>query len=177
MIQKGLLEARQGSGTFVARPSAELLEDSLTFFVRFNTSGFFDLLEARMALEVQIAELAAMRCTEEDIRIIEARLLELESVVDDPNLYIEADIVFHTALAEAAKNKVLRLLIDSIRGATRENIRILLKLHPKAVDEAMKHHRRILLAIKEHLPEKAREAMREHLEIVREELQELDLGQ
>lgn len=176
MIQKGLLEVRQGAGTYVASPSAELLSDSLSFYVRLNESGFYDLLEARLALEVEIAELAARRCTDEDMRLISERYTELEAVVDDPEQYVEADILFHAALAQAARNEVLKLLLDSIRGATRENIRILVEQHERAVGDAMNYHQRILASVLQRSPEETRNAMREHLESVRRELQELDLG-
>lgn len=174
MVQKGLLEVRQGSGTYVASPSIELLRDSLSFFVRFTDSGLFDLLEARFALEVQIAELAARRSTPEDVALIQARLEELEKSLDDPDLYIEADVRFHAALARAAKNEILLLLLDSIRGAMRENVRVLVTRHPHAVEDAMFYHRRITQAIQEASPADARENMRLHLESVRLELHELE---
>jgi GntR family transcriptional repressor for pyruvate dehydrogenase complex len=177
MVQKRLLEVRQGSGTYVACPTAELLGDSLTFFVKLNATGFYELLETRVALEVQIAELAAIRCTQEDILMMETRLSELELVLGDADQYVEADICFHTSLAEAAKNTVLRLLLNTIRGATRENIRLLTKRHPTATEEAMKHHRLIIKAIKQHQPEEAREAMRKHLDSVRDDLQDLEAAQ
>lgn len=174
MVQKGLLEVRQGSGTFVASPSVELLRDSLSFFVRFTDSGLFDLLEARFALEVQIAELAALRSTPEDVALITTRLDELENSLDDPDRYIEADIRFHATLARAAKNEILLLLLDSIRGAMRENIRFLLSHHPDAVEDAMFYHRRITQAIQHGSAAEARENMRLHLESVRLELQGLE---
>jgi GntR family transcriptional repressor for pyruvate dehydrogenase complex len=174
MVQKGLLEVRQGSGTFVASPTVELLRDSLSFFVRFNESGFSDLLEARLGLEVQIAELAARRNTQADNELLEACLKELELVTDNSERYIEADILFHKALAQAAKNEILQLFLDSIRDAMRENIRLLLERHPKAVEEAMHYHRQIARAVQEHMPEEARNAMRAHLESVRQELHELE---
>lgn len=174
MIQKGLLEVRQGAGTYVACPSAELLSDSLTFFVLLTDSGFYDLLEARLALEVEIAELAARRCSDEDMHLISERYTRMEAVVDDPEGYVEADILFHAALAQAAKNEVLQLLLDSIRGATRENIRVLVERHEQAVGDAMDYHQRILRSILQKSPEEARDAMREHLESVRRGLQELE---
>jgi len=174
MVQKGLLEVRQGSGTFVASPSVELLRDSLSFFVRFTDSGLFELLEARFALEVQIAELAARRSTEEDVALIVACLDELEHVLHDPDRYIEADIRFHAALARAAKNEILLLLLDSIRGALRENVRVLVTRHPHAVEDAMYYHRRITQAIQQGSGADARENMRMHLESVRLELHELE---
>src|SRR4051794_13942333 len=42
LVQKGLLEVRQGSGTYVARPSIEFLRDSLDSFIRFNKSALID---------------------------------------------------------------------------------------------------------------------------------------
>jgi GntR family transcriptional repressor for pyruvate dehydrogenase complex len=174
MVQKGLLEVRQGSGTYVASPSVELLRDSLSFFVRFSDSGLFDLLEARFALEVQIAELAARRSTPQDVTDIVACYEELERSVEDPDRYIEADIGFHAALARAAKNEILLLLLDSIRGALRENVRVLVTRHPHAVADAMHYHRRITQAIQQGSPDEARENMRMHLESVRLGLHELE---
>jgi len=174
MVQKGLLEVRQGSGTFVASPTVELLRDSLSFFVRFNESGFSDLLEARLGLEVQIAELAARRGTQKDYEMLGACLKELELATGDPQRYIEADILFHKALAKAAKNEILQLFLDSIRDAMRENIRLLLERHPNAVEEAMHYHHQIARSVQEGLPEEARNAMRAHLESVRQELHELE---
>lgn len=174
MVQKGLLEVRQGSGTYVASPSVELLRDSLSFFVRFSDSGLFDLLEARFALEVQIADLAARRSTPEDVSRIAACYDDLRRAVDDPDRYIEADIRFHAALARAAKNEILLLLLDSIRGALRENVRVLVTRHPHAVEDAMYYHQRITQAIQQGSAADAREAMRMHLESVRLGLHELE---
>jgi GntR family transcriptional repressor for pyruvate dehydrogenase complex len=174
MVQKGLLEVRQGSGTFVASPSIDLLRDSLSFFVRFTDSGLYDLLEARFALEVQIAELAARRRTQEDVDLIVACLDDLERSVGNPDRYIEADIRFHATLARAAKKEILLLLLDSIRGALRENVRVLVTRHPQAVENAMHYHRRITQAIRQGSAADARENMRLHLESVRLELHELE---
>jgi DNA-binding FadR family transcriptional regulator len=176
LVQKGLLEVRPGSGTFVARPSAEFLRDSLDFFVRFHDTGLHDLIEARYALEVQIADLAAQRASEEALQFIDDCLRELELTVGDPERYIEADVCFHSALAQAAQNGILQLLLTSIRGALRQNIRVLLGHHPTAVEDAMRSHRLIARAVREHSAERARAAMQEHLGDVKRQLEELDAG-
>jgi len=64
--------------------------------------------------------------------------------------------------------------LDSIRGALRENIRVLVQHHPTAVQEAMSYHRRIARAVRARDRVQARAAMWEHLESVRRDLQELD---
>src|SRR4051812_36076543 len=81
LVQKGLLEVRPGSGTYVARPNSEFLRDTLDHFIRFNKSALFDLIEARRAIEVEIAEMAATRATDEDRELIAAALARLESSV------------------------------------------------------------------------------------------------
>jgi GntR family transcriptional repressor for pyruvate dehydrogenase complex len=174
LVQKGLLEVRAGSGTFVARPTTEFLRDTLDHFIRFNKSALFDLIEARRVIEVEIAEMAAERATHDDQVLIAAALERLESSVGSLEPYTEADVHFHSVLAHAAKSEILELLLDSIRGALRENIRVLVQHHPTAVEEAMGYHRRIAQAVCEHDPVEARTAMSEHLESVRRDLQDLD---
>jgi GntR family transcriptional repressor for pyruvate dehydrogenase complex len=172
--QKGLLEVRPGSGTYVARPSIEFLRDSLDFFIRFNSSALYDLVEARRSLEVEIAGLAAQRAGSEDYELIESYLNEMEITIKDHDSYVEADICFHEALARAAKNEILQLLLSSIRGALRKKIGILVKHHPLAVETAMQYHRRIAKAVRQRDEGEARSAMREHVEDVGRGLQELE---
>ena len=173
LTQKGLLEVRPGSGTYVARPSAEVLEDSLAFLIRFNETALYDLFEARLLIEVEIAGLAAERATEEDRELIAERFEQLESAMGDFEAYVEADIRFHTALAGATRNEIYRLLLSSIRGALRQIIRFFVKHNPAVLEEAHLYHQRILQAIQKQCPEEARVAMRQHLETAHRGLQEL----
>lgn len=173
LVQKGLLEVRPGSGTYVVRPGTEFLRDFLDLFVRTNEFGLFDLIEARQALEVQIAELAAQRATEDDCRSISRYMEELSGGALDPERYIEADVGFHAALGKAARNEILQQLLTSIRGAMRENIRILVTHRPVAVEGATSAHRRIAEAICNHDSGEARLAMQDHLQGIWRQLQEM----
>ena len=144
---------------------------SIELYLRFNGPALLDLVEARRTIETEIAELAATRATEEDCQRIVECLAAMEAVVNIPDFYVNADVRFHAELARAAKNPVLELLLESIRGAMRENIRVVVLSHPTAVEEAMGFHRRIAQAIMSHSPESARIAMCEHLESVGRQLQ------
>jgi len=177
LVQKGLLEVRPGSGTYVARPNTDFLRDTLDHFIRFNKTALFDLIDARRAIEAEIAEMAAKRATGEDRVLVAAALERLETSVGSLEPYTEADIHFHSTLALVARNEILKLLLDSIRGALRENISVLVRHHATAVEEAMHYHRRIACAVLENKPLEARTAMSEHLESVRRDLQELDAGE
>jgi GntR family transcriptional repressor for pyruvate dehydrogenase complex len=173
LVQKGLLEVRPGSGTYVARPGTEFLRDFLDLFVRTSEFGLFHLVEARQALEVQIAELAATRATEDDCRAIEQYLGEMSAEAFDPEQYIEADVSFHAALGKAARNEILQQLLTSIRGAMRENIRILVTRRPVSMEDAMSAHRRIAKAVRNHAGGEARLAMQDHLQGIWRQLEEM----
>ncbi len=173
LVQKGLVEVRPGLGTFIARPSSELLSDTLTSFIHFNSSGLLDLVEARRILEVEIAACAAKRATADDRVIVETYLKAMDDAMDDFDAYIDADVLFHQALGLAAGNEILRVLLDSMREAMRENIRTLVTLHPESVREATTHHRAIAEALRQQDPEAARDAMRGHLAGVERGLREL----
>jgi len=174
LVQKGLLEVRPGSGTYVARPSSEFLQDSLDVFVRANNAALLELVEARRPIEIEIAGLAAQRATATDTHAVAHWLAEMEAARGDHEAYIAADIQFHEALAQAAKNRILQSLLVSIRGAIGTNIRVLAQRHPVAVDEAMGCHRRIADAIQRQSPRDARAAMQQHLDGLRRRVQELE---
>jgi GntR family transcriptional repressor for pyruvate dehydrogenase complex len=86
----------------------------------------------------------------------------------DSNVYIEADLDFHLALAEAAANPIVLSLIDSIVGLLREQRFRIFRVEG-GPDRGQQHHRRILEAIQRHDAQGARSAMQDHLSQVRED--------
>jgi GntR family transcriptional repressor for pyruvate dehydrogenase complex len=86
----------------------------------------------------------------------------------DSEAYIEADLDFHLALAEAAANPLILSLLDSIVGVLREQ-RLRIFRVEGGPERGQFHHQRILEAIEQRDPVKAREAMRAHLQQVRED--------
>src|ERR1700694_3815911 len=73
-----------------------------------------DVLEAREALEVKLAELAATHRGDADLAAMRAALAMMESEIDAGGLGIEGDSAFHHAIALAARNQVLLHLIDAM---------------------------------------------------------------
>lgn len=171
--RKNLIVVRPGSGAYVVEPTTELLSESLKLLVQFNAQNLFELIEARKALEVEIAGLAAERATPEDLEEIRHWLEEMKRNFETPERYVEADLAFHASLAKAAKNAMLLIMLKSVRAAMRQNIFILASQHPTARQEAMRAHHQIFEAIRERNPSKARETMREHLDQVAQGLQDL----
>jgi GntR family transcriptional repressor for pyruvate dehydrogenase complex len=92
----------------------------------------------------------------------------MDEAGDDANAFIEADLDFHLALAEAAANPLILSLIDSIVALLREQ-RIGVFRVEGGPERGQYHHKRILAAIERHDPEGARKAMRAHLDQVRQD--------
>lgn len=124
LAHAGLLEIRQGAGTFV-RATSEL---SGVMRRRFAGSGHRDVLELRRALEVEAARLAAERRTSADLGLIDAALRRREHAWASgvTETFVQADAAFHHALLAAAHNTALAELYadlgDVLRGDLREAV-------------------------------------------------------
>jgi DNA-binding FadR family transcriptional regulator len=126
------------------------------------------LSELRLILEPGIAALAAERVKREDLQALREAVAVMERAQKDPEAYIEADLDFHLALAEAAANPLILSLIDSIVGLLREQ-RIKIFNVEGGPQRGQFHHKRILEAMERGDAEQARSAMRAHLEQVRQD--------
>jgi len=120
------------------------------------------LVELRQILEPEIAALAATRTDDQLLPTMREAVATMDSHLHDADAYIEADLDFHLAMAEAAGNPLVLCLLDSIVGLLPEQ-----RLRIFRVDGGPKrgqfHHKRILEAIEWRSPEAARELMRAHL--------------
>jgi GntR family transcriptional regulator, transcriptional repressor for pyruvate dehydrogenase complex len=115
LVHAGLLETRQGSGTYVrsVTPGAD-------WEPRLRRAAVLEAYEVREALEVQAARLAASRRTEADIEALFACLAERGRVLGDDVRFVEADLAFHRAVVAAAHNPLLAEMFDSFAAVLRE---------------------------------------------------------
>jgi GntR family transcriptional regulator, transcriptional repressor for pyruvate dehydrogenase complex len=167
--EKGLVEAYSGRGTFITDGTSQAVRQSLDLMVKIGQpEGSTHLAEVRAILEPEIAALAASRAQDSDLAVLREAVAVMDRAQKDPDAYIEADLDFHLALAEAASNPLILSLIDSIVGLLREQ-RLRIFNVPGGPERGQFHHKRILEAMERRDPDKAREAMRAHLEQVRED--------
>ena len=106
----GLLEVRQGDGTYV-RASNRFLANMKQQYAKVSLD---DITEARNALEVTLAHLAAERRNEQDLAEISATLAKREELTDNIKENTHADIEFHMSIARASHNSILMDLYQSI---------------------------------------------------------------
>jgi len=161
LAQKGLVQVRPGSGTYVAQPTATFIADTLHLFLRLNPDLLLDFIESRIAIETETAAMAAERATARSIQALEKTVDDMNVYRDEPDRYVEGDLAFHIELARATGNQVLVLLITSLRAALRENIRYFVS-HPEVIERSLRYHRQIYEAVAAHQPDAARAAMRLH---------------
>ncbi len=121
LVHAGMLERRQGSGTYVISDS----ELGTAMGRQIAGAHQRDVLEVRRCLEVEAARLASQRRSE-------AQLAELTELHDqraaayskgDLDAATEADLAFHRRIAEAAGNPVLLALYETLLDAVVANIR------------------------------------------------------
>lgn len=121
----GILDAQQGSGTYIKQYDPEALGRLMTIYSVLDDISLDDLFEVRAVLESQMARLATMRCTPENLRKMEESLAEgrafLEKCKNAPSSK-EATMQkffqlnsFHNAIAAAAQNRYLLQLMDAFR--------------------------------------------------------------
>jgi GntR family transcriptional repressor for pyruvate dehydrogenase complex len=167
--EKGLVEAYPGRGTFITSETSNTIRITLDRMLKTGQlEGTLQLVEVREILEPEIAALAAVRADDETIRELRDAIRVMDESGDDPDAYIEADLDFHLALAEAAANPIILSLIDSIVAVLREQRMRIFKVDGGPT-RGQYHHKKILDAVEHRNVSGAREAMRAHLQQVRED--------
>ena len=143
LIQAGLLEAKQGKGTFViAKKRLEV--ELINSLVKADSK---DISEVRNFLEENIVVLAIKHATEEDLDRIEFSLKNRNNNLDEVKENTEADINFHMSIAQATHNV---LLIDLYQYISKYFVTyIASKIEKKeSVEEIDKLHKELFLSIK-----------------------------
>ncbi len=168
LVSMGLLEQRQGQGTFVASPASE--SNPLASIMNGQDATLEELLEVRMGLECNAAVLAAMRATDEDISDLKKYIDAMVQDQSKGGLGNDADVSFHMSIAFATKNNIqiniMRNLYDLLFHGIKENLNHLYS-EPESIEEIIRTHLKIYHCIKDHDPEGAYYAMREHIDFVR----------
>jgi DNA-binding FadR family transcriptional regulator len=117
LVHAGVLECRQGSGTYVI--STDELSGVVTR--RLAAARHAEAVEVRRALEVEAARLAAVRRTPQDRIALDRALGEREAAWRSGRVgeFVEADAVLHTVIVAAAHNAMLAELYASVGTAMR----------------------------------------------------------
>ena len=168
--QRGLVEIRPGRGTFITNGTTDSIRNSLGMLMKFGgKNGSMNLVEVREILEPEIAALAATRITDEFITAMQDAVKIMDDTgLDNVDVFVEADLDFHLALAEGTQNPFIPILMDSIIDLLREQ-RKRTGVTRGGLQRGQIHHKKILDAVTRRDPQLARQAMHDHLQQVRED--------
>ncbi|MFI8308559.1 FadR/GntR family transcriptional regulator [Streptomyces sp. NPDC085927] len=121
LAHNGLLDIRQGSGTYVVATS----ELAGVMHRRFADADPGDIAELRSTLEASAARLAARRRTEKDLKQLGTLLLRREEAWEsgEAEPFVAADTTFHLAVVAASHNDVLTTLYADLSEVLRDWLR------------------------------------------------------
>jgi GntR family transcriptional repressor for pyruvate dehydrogenase complex len=160
----GQVQMRPGQGTYVANGPLKFTDQLLGDGVLKTEKDFQDLIEARLAIETELAALCAKRATDDEMQQLEKIINAMKRSVNETGKeFLELDVEFHFAIANFSKSKVLAQLLGAIRGMLQEEIN---KSSLIPGDRGLAHagHLKVFQAMAKRNSSKARDAMREHLE-------------
>jgi DNA-binding FadR family transcriptional regulator len=166
---EGLIWRHVGRGTFVGNRPVETVQDLADVTRRTNPAG---VMEARLALEPELARLAALHATPADVDEL-AECVRESRAAGDWRTYEYWDNRLHRAVAQATANVVLLALFDSLNTIRRTVVWGRLRrfaTRPDSTHHSFTEHDRLVRAIAERDPAAAADAMRLHLRSVRDHL-------
>lgn len=171
----GVLETRQGAGTYVTALDPSTLLGPLGVLVDLQRpENIIDLMSVRRVLEVEAAGRAALRISDAELAAAGDVLLRMERMLDDGTIdhdaAMEVDVDFHRVIAQASGNPTLTAMINGLAGRTLR-ARMWRALHDEGV-ERITHaeHQAILAAMIARDPDAARLRMGVHLLNVEQDL-------
>lgn len=166
--REGLIEARQGSGTYVAAtPTRRSFRIDATELR--SIDDILRVVELRLGVEVEAASLAAERRTKSDLNRMESLLDRMDAAIARGDSAVDFDFEFHRAIADATRNAHFRAFLDLLgplvipRGTVARSL-----LQPGAdarvyLRRIQAEHRAIQAAIVAGDAAAARRAARQHL--------------
>jgi GntR family transcriptional repressor for pyruvate dehydrogenase complex len=162
LISMGVLQSRQGAGTFIVDGPPALDSEPLRLLAQLHGFSFEHMFETRLVLEVGAAGLAAERATGEQLATMSEQIADMFASLKDPQQFLVHDVAFHRAVAAASGNPTLATLVEMVSAILYERRRETIE-RAHDFNEALELHRRVYRAIRARKPDEAREAMREHI--------------
>lgn len=160
----GIIHSKQGAGTFVAEveDSPTLNSSPLRMMAALHGFTSDEMFEARLALEMSIAGMAAERATSEQMTLMAEEIAGMYASLGDPEQYLVHDMQFHQTIAAASNNRILTSLMNMIATILFDSRSKTVK-RAKDLKQSAEQHHNIYRAMRERQPEAARQAMHDHL--------------
>lgn len=163
----GVVKARRRAGTFIQAGPPALDSQPLKLLAALHDLSSEEIFEARGALEVFAAGLAARRATSEQRLAIADAVTAMFASIEDPQVFLLNDVRFHQTVAAAANNSVMSAMVDMVAALVYERRHHTIE-RASDLREAAQMHQRVYDAIRRRNAAAARDAMAEHLRVALE---------
>lgn len=158
----GVIEIRTGSGIYVAHNVSKrtnLLSD--------KGVGPFEILESRLIIEAEACALAATRISDAQLAQLRTAIEEMEEEEKQSNASEKADQKFHSIIAQACQNSAISSVVNwlwKLRNESDLSNLFLARIRKEGVHPSIQEHKHILTALEQRDPDKAKAAMKLHIE-------------
>jgi GntR family transcriptional repressor for pyruvate dehydrogenase complex len=143
---QGVIESRQGGGTFVRTADTEALIPPLAAAILRGQRELTEVLEVRELIEPGIARLAARRATAEHVAELEQLLERQRECIANERPFVDEDTAFHYTLARASDNHILlrlhNVILDLLRESRQSDLHV-----PDRPQMSLRGHEAILAAV------------------------------
>jgi len=168
LVGRGVVELQPGRGAFVRNMSSDVLVNPESLILLLKQETLMHAIEVRKALEVEAIGLATERATDEDLAEMERILRKMQRSAKSPENAFRHSPGFHLAIAHATHNPLMVNMVKSFVSLLKDHA-ALGKFVPEAQEREYRLHAELFDAIASRNVAEARQHMRKHLEISKED--------
>ena len=165
----GIVDIKRGDGTYIATGSGKVVFDPLLFSLIVSQPRFAELKELRVILEKNVARLAVLNATPEDLRCLRNCVERTQSLKarasKNYDELLSLDLEFHDVLGRASKNTPLQTIYSFVMQYFKPYIEQSLRKQKDFSRESAEAHTQILEAVEQRNPARAEAAVEESNEI------------
>lgn len=162
----GVLTQKTGAGTHLRTDASSILGEPMRFLVLLDSISHFELFEARLIVEPELAARAAERATSEHLRLLRGAIDAMAASGGESEKVAEADLAFHNGIFHAAGNRVCQSMFTVIHRSLLSSIAETSRFVD--VEHTLRFHEAIYDAIHGRDAARARRMMTEHVMDARE---------
>ncbi|MDR1519634.1 MAG: FadR family transcriptional regulator [Planctomycetota bacterium] len=159
--ERGLIQSRNGDGSYVSKPGAETAARAVSRIITTNCINNQNLHDARLILETATVRLAAVNAAPGEIARLEATIAEMSDLTMPYDEWLAIDMDFHVAIARAGKNELLAMFVEMMMLLLKK---YMLKGLYSNYDQTctLNEHREIVNAMRTGNPDLCEQAVRAH---------------
>lgn len=166
----GILEAKQGEGTYVKKIDTSFYLNILIPTVFLGDESCITILEFEKSIQVESVKLASKRASQEELDGLNWYIDQME-LEHSPEQFFEYDIEYHKYLSKITHNEMFHKSMSIIKCMLKENLREVVAQY--GTKESITHHKEIYHLLKEGRGVEAASMMDEHMEVVLDRLRKI----